>query len=812
MSRRLRRLRLVPVAATAWATAATATILPDVSGLLAAAGWSAAAVALVILIRPGRRRSLAVVLVLACASAAVVTSHVALAQPSRTALKTLAVEGGRAVEVTARVVGKVERRATTGLLAFDAVATRVATGPIAREVDLPVSITVSPDDVDRPELLDVGAVVVVRGTARPADPGERAVVLVSASAGLEVIAAPSGVEAFAGTLRDGLVAATHGLPDPGGGLIPGLAVGDTRGVDAALDAAMKTSSLSHLTAVSGANCALVVGLAFAGSALLGARRGVRVGAGVAALVGFVVLVTPEPSVARAAVMAGVAMLAVALGRPAVGVAVLCLAVTLLLAFDPWLSTSLGFALSAVATASLLLLARPLAAGLARWMPRALALALSVPLAAQLACGPLLVLIAPTVPLYGVAANLLAAPAAPIATVVGLAACLALPFPLLQSGLAAIAWLPASWIAGTARTFAGLPGGQVPWLEGWWGLAALALLGAAIALLIGSPSRRTVRVRALAGLLVAGVVGAGVGGAALTSVAGPLTLPSRWSILACDVGQGDAVLVRSAAEVALVDTGPDPAALDTCLARAGVGRLDLLILTHFDADHAGGVESVVGRVDRVVHGPPGSDAHERMLAGLQQAGAEVIEAHTGMEGALGDAVYRVVWPRAESKAYPPGNDSSVVVDIRGGGVPAALFLGDLSASPQAAIEASGLLDAPYDVVKVAHHGSADQDPALYRLAAPAVALVTVGAGNDYGHPRQETLEFLEEFGAVVARTDRDGVVAVWRGGSSIHVWRDVAAGLAPPGVAACVGPAGVAAGVGPPGVAACVGPPGVGPAG
>ena len=117
---------------------------------------------------------------------------------------------------------------------------------------------------------------------------------------------------------------------------------------------------------------------------------------------------------------------------------------------------------------------------------------------------------------------------------------------------------------------------------------------------------------------------------------------------------------------------------------------------------------------------------------------------------------MLWPRADSRAYPPGNDACVILDIRGGGVPASLFLGDLSASPQRAIEASGLLDPPYDVVKVAHHGSADQEPRLYRLAAPSVALITVGLGNDYGHPRQETLDVLEEIGAVVARTDREGV--------------------------------------------------------
>ena len=767
----------MPVVAVSWAVAAAATVVPALSAPFALCAWAVAIVALVpLLLRP---RATVLVIVMASAAAGVVASHVSLAQPARTALATLAVEGGRAVEVTARVVGKVERHAATGQLAFDAVASVVATGARERAVQLPVSIRILPDDVDRLDLLDVGSAILARGTARETDPGERSVVIVTAS-GLDVVEPPSGPAAWAAALRDGLVAATEGLPDPGGGLVPGLAVGDTSRVDAELDAAMKASSLSHLTAVSGANCALVVGLAFAGAAVLGARRGVRVGAGVAALIGFVVLVTPEPSVSRAAAMAGVAMLAVALGRSAVGTSVLCLAVTLLVAFDPWLATSLGFALSTVATASLLLVARPLAAGLERWMPRALALGLSVPLAAQLACGPLLVLIAPTVPLYGVVANLLAAPAAPLATVVGLAACLALPFPLLQSGLAALAWLPAAWIAGTASTFAHLPGGQVPWLEGWWGLAALAFFGVAVGILLGMRSRARSSVRHVAGAVVAAIVGVCAGGAALTGLAGPLTLPSDWAVLACDIGQGDAVLVRSADRVALIDTGPDPAALTGCLTRVGIVRLDLLVLTHFDADHAAGVPAVVGMVDRVLHGPPGSVEDERVLAALEDGGATLVAAHTGQEGSLGDASYRVLWPRAGSRAYPPGNDACVILDIRGGGVPASLFLGDLSASPQRAIEASGLLDPPYDVVKVAHHGSADQEPRLYRLAAPSVALVTVGLGNDYDHPRQETLDILEEVGAVVARTDRDGVLAVWQTPDGVGVWRERSAEVGPPG--------------------------------
>ncbi|MET0780811.1 MAG: ComEC/Rec2 family competence protein [Microbacterium sp.] len=797
MSRgRTSHLRLLPVAAGVWAAALSVTITPAMAGVVALVLWSLSPLALTVVAmrrrpraRSARRTGHAdVILVLALVAGAAAASHVAIAQPARVDAERFALAGGRAVVIEATVIGKVERRPTDEW-AFDALATRLITGAVGDPVRFDIAVRVRPSEVDRAELLAVGAAVEIHGTARMAPPGDRAVLVVTASRGVRVTAPSGGALAVAAGLRGGLVAATAGLPAPGAGLIPGLAVGDTSAVSADLDAAMKESSLSHLTAVSGANCAIVVGLAFAAVAAVGGSRRARVGGGVVALVGFVLLVTPEPSVVRAGAMAAIAMLGVLLGRTGAGMAMLALAVTVLLVADPWLAGSLGFALSAVATGSLLLFARPLANGLARRMPRALALALSVPLAAQLACGPLLVIIAPTVPLYGVVANLLAAPAAPIATIAGLAACLAAPLPWLQSGLTAIAWLPASWIAGTAHTFSGLPGDQVPWPEGWTGVAALALVSAAIGTVIvvprtsavsGRGTRRHERraqvprsqlLRIGAGLLLAVVVGVVVGGAALASAAGRWTLPPRWSVLACDIGQGDAVVVRSADAVALIDTGPEPEALERCLARAGVDRIDLLVLTHFDLDHAGGVEAVVGRTRNVVHGPAASIADETVLALLEEGGARLVRGRPDLSGTLGGAAWRVLWPPAQSLAFAAGNDASVVVDIRGGGVPATLFLGDLSTSPQTALAASGALDPPYDVVKVAHHGSADQDTRLYELADPAVALVTVGADNSYGHPRDEILDPLARLGARIARTDRDGLIAVWREGSDVRVWRE-----------------------------------------
>ncbi len=775
------RLRLVPVALTAWASAIVATIAPAAAAPIALTAWVVALATLGVALVKRRRTVAVAVVVLALAAAAASASHVAFAQPRRTAAAADAITGGRAIDIVATVVGKVERRAT-GELAMDAVAETITWGGKTHPIDVPVVIRVAASRIDGPRL-DVGAVVEARGTARPGMPGHRAVLDVSAGRGVTVLRAPDGILAAAADLRRGLADRVRGLPEPAAGLVPGLAVGDTVGVTSELDTAMKESSLSHLTAVSGANCAIVVGLGFGVAAIAGFGRRGRIASGLCALTGFVVLVTPEPSVVRAATMAGVAMVALALGRAGAGVSVLSLSVALLLVCDPWLGLSLGFALSAVATASLLVCARPFTRGLSRWMPRPLALALAVPLSAQLACGPLLVLIQPSVPLYGVVANLLAAPAAPVATVVGLLACLAYGIPWISGGLAAIAWVPAAWIAATADTVTRIPGDQLPWADGWVGAASLTGVGAAVGVLIALPpggTRPRRLARAASAAVLALVIGVTAGAGALSTVAGPLTVPARWSVLACDVGQGDAILLRDAGAVALVDTGPEPGALQSCLARTGVDRIDLLVLTHFDLDHVGGASALRGRVGTVLHGPTASPADRQIVAELVDGGATAIAAHEGLHGRLGGATWRVLWPRAYSPAFPSGNDASVVLDVRGGALPVSLFLGDLSAAPQAALAAATALAPPYEVVKVAHHGSADQDAELYRLVRPAVALVTVGAGNDYGHPRDETLALLADAGVHVTRTDRDGIVALSRSSGAIVVWRERGDGVGGPG--------------------------------
>jgi competence protein ComEC len=761
---------MLPVAAAAWVAAGLLTVLPAIAPTAMLSGIGIAALAAVAAVRRGRgRRRWWICLAVTAGFAAAVAGHVALAESARAALVEAA--DGRWVTATVTVTGRLDP-AASGDIWFDArtesVESDVGTDTGAEHGGVAVRIGVSAVDAADLDGVDLGAIVQVRGVAVRPDAGARAALLLRAEQ-VEVRALPSGVWAALADLRRGLVRSAAQLPDPGGALVPGLAVGDTSAVPPAVDEAMRAASLSHLTAVSGANCAIVVGLAFGAAALCGASRTGRIASGLVALTLFVLLVTPEPSVVRAAAMAAIAMCAVGLGRPAAGLAVLSAAVAVVLVLDPWIATSLGFALSAAATAALLLLARPLAYGLERYLPRTVALAIAVPLAAQLACGPLLVLLDPTVPLLGVLANLLAGPAAPLATIAGFFACLAAPAPLLQSGLIGIAWVPAAWIAEVARVTAAIPGQRLPWLAGPPGAALLAGVGALTALVIASrvTSRRSrlLRVAAAATLApVVGVIGAHV---ALGGVVSSWTTPGSWQVVACDIGQGDAILLRSQDAVMLVDTGPEPAVLSRCLSRFGVDTVDTLVLTHFDLDHSGGVAALIGRVGAVLHGPLDRDG-ARDVARLAQAGAAVHAVAVGARGRLGDASWRVLWPPASEKS--PGNAASVAVEVSGERMPAVLLLGDLDAEAQTRMIAA-LPPRTYDVVKVAHHGSADQSAGLYERIAARLALVSVGVDNDYGHPRPSLLTLLRRTGSRIARTDTDGDVALWLERDGLHLWRE-----------------------------------------
>lgn len=614
--------------------------------------------------------------------------------------------------------------------------------------------------------LALGTVVSATASLRPVDKWDSRGWIGHANRLHQVSPSPA-VFARADSLREAFLERSLGRGGDAGALLPGLSLGDTTGVPDDLERDMRRSALAHLVAVSGANCALVVGIAVWITALLGGSVRARLLSGTVVLVGFVILVTPEPSVIRAAVMAVIVLFAMALGRPFQGLPVLGLTVWVLLLIDPWRSVELAFVLSVAATAGILLGYARLAGVLEKIMPKPLAWFVALPLSAQLAVQPIVILLRPALPVWGIPANILAAPAAPLVTLFGVLGAITGPLPgPVADFFTWLGWFPAAWIAGIARAVALAPLTEVRWVAGIPGLIALAIATALALFAIPARSSRLWLVASGA------VLSAGLVSQALPGVVAQWRVPSGWSVAQCDVGQGDSVVYQAGDVTIVIDTGDSAELMEACLRTLRIRWVDYLLLSHFDRDHVGATEVFQGKTTTVLTGPPENDEDRERLAHLADHGARIVEVVEGDRFDLGSVVLDIVWP-AGGALSQPGNDSSVVtVFTPTGDCPACLSmvaLGDLGQMPQRMLSAR-LSGVSVDVVKVSHHGSADQYPDLYHQLGARVALIGVGATNRYGHPADSVMDFLADQGHHIIRSDKQGtsVVAAAKDGR-VQIW-------------------------------------------
>jgi competence protein ComEC len=568
-----------------------------------------------------------------------------------------------------------------------------------------------------------------------------------------VLGGPSAVQRAAETVRAKLRAACDSLPAAQRGVLPGMVVGDTSRLDRHLNDDFKAAGLTHLLVVSGANLAIVAGavLGLARFAGLGRRRAATLAA--VAVLGFVVVARPEPSVLRATVMAMIGLLALVSGRRRHGVAGLSGAVLLLVLADPELARSAGFALSVVATAALLVCAPRWRDLLRRRLPRVVAEPLAVAAAAQLACAPLLVMLSGELSVVAVGANLLAEPAVVPATLLGAAAGITAPFALPLARL--LVWpagLAAGWIVGVAHVAAALPYATVAWPAGLVGGAFLLAAGAIALLVLRRRTPRRLAAALLAGLLVVVIA---------VQVWQPGWPPRGWLFVACDVGQGDGlVLAAGRARAVVVDTGPDPGHMDQCLTDLGVRVIPLIVLTHPHADHIGGLPGALS--GRTVGGvvTSGRSAGEELR---DLRGEQVTPAQPGQRWAVGELSLTVLAPSPQGPRVSTRDDGTTVNNISVVMVAAwpglrVLLSGDVETEAQRSLVARV---GPVDVLKVPHHGSKSQDPAFLAASGASVAVISVGADNDYGHPAPATLTLLRNLGMRTFRTDTDGSIAVAR---------------------------------------------------
>ncbi|MEU5690480.1 DNA internalization-related competence protein ComEC/Rec2 [Actinosynnema sp. NPDC020468] len=615
-----------------------------------------------------------------------------------------------------------------------------------------------------------GQEVTASGTLAPTRAGELSVGMLRVRGPPKEVGPAPVWQRVADRLRKGLREVSGALDPEPAGLLPALVVGDTEGLSPRVVDEFRTAGLSHVLAVSGANLAILCGAVLLLLRLVGVGPRTCAAGASMALVGFVLLAGPEPSVLRAAVMGAVALLALVLGRERSALPALAASVVVLVLYDPELAADPGFGLSVVATAALVLLAPRWAAALKeRGVPVGIAEALAVPVAASLATAPLVVGLTGQVSLVSVPANLVAGPVVAPATVLGvLAAVLAQVHEGTARVLVEVAGPAMDWLVLVGRHAARVPGAAAHWPDGWLGGVLLAVVLAVAWVLL--------RLRRIRVLLVALVLGAVLVTVPVEVVA-PRWPPSGWAVVACDVGQGDAVVLATAERdrAVLIDTGPDPVPVLACLRRLGVRRIPLVVLSHLHADHIGGLAAVLAdqRVGAVAVGParrPGW-AWEQVREQARGSGAQVVELEVGRRLGWPGLEVEVLGPRsvpAVGEENTAVNDASVVLraSTAAGRV---LLTGDIELAGQADL-LGGHVDLRADVLKVPHHGSRYSAPEFLTAVRPRVALVSVGAGNRYGHPSGPLVDLLGRAGALVARTDQDGDTAVLPGPDGPRVVR------------------------------------------
>jgi competence protein ComEC len=575
------------------------------------------------------------------------------------------------------------------------------------------------------------------------------------------------------------------MPEPEASLLQGILLGVESGIPADLYEAYNTTGTSHIIVISGSNITIIAALfAAAFGRLLGKRRAYWFT--VAGIVLYVLLVGADAAVVRAGVMGGLYVTALHLGRRATAYVSLFASAILLTFVNPLALWDVGFQLSFAATLGLILFTPGIESlferGLKRFVSperakealRYLNDVLIVTLAAQILTTPLVIYQFGRLSLVAPLTNLLILPAQPPIMIWGGAATLTGLVPFLEPLARAIAWFPWLCLAYTNAV--------VRWMAGW-PLASLQISQANAsrlifyyAVIIGAAwalRQRKGYIRRFWNWLTsrwstAVILGVPAVVAVLIWLA-ILQLPDgRLHVAFLDVGQGDAIFITTPqGQQILVDGGPSPAALTSALGKQMPfwdRSIDLLVMTHPDADHITGLVDALDRfrVDGWLdNGRPDDDAlYAECQTRLVAARVPCQAVHLGNRLDLGKGVtVEVLHPPAEfmSGTESDQNNNSVVLRLVWGQA-SFLLTGDMEAEAERLLLQSGEPLAA-DVLKVAHHGSGGASTAEFLAAVdPQYAVISVGADNRFGHPKQEVLDRLAQLGNVtVLRTDESGTI-------------------------------------------------------
>jgi competence protein ComEC len=552
----------------------------------------------------------------------------------------------------------------------------------------------------------------------------------------------------------------RGLPPPQAALLRGMVLGQDEALSERTRTDFQAAGLSHLVAASGQNVMLLCALVFALSAVIGVGLRARLVLALAAIALYVPLAGAGPSIQRAGVMGAAGVTATMAGTPASRSYALLLAAAVTLVANPRAVDDVGWQLSFAAVVAIMVLAKPVGRALRRRrVPGGLSEAIALTVAASIGTAPLIALHFDRTSVVSLPANVLAAPAvAPVMWLGMVAAAIGQVSATAATPFTALAAYPLAFVGWVGEAAGRLPDASVAVPVG-----VVAAVCAAAALGIVAPRARRGLAVGTALVVVVVLVFVRVPG-------GGLAPPAGLRVTFLDIGQGDATLIQERRTSVLVDTGPPDGGVVARLRHAGVRRLDLLVVTHAQADHDGGAAAVLRAmpVGMLLDGRDGvrDPLGLRMAAEARRRHVPVAAPAAGETLRAGRIALRVLSPVPEAPEAHAGvdpNQRAIVAEAQVG-----RFRMLLTADAESDV-LSGLDLAPVDVLKVSHHGSADPGLAsvLERLR-PRVAAIEVGAHNTYGHPAAGTLRTLRAAGVAVYRTDRDGSVRLEERGGRLVV--------------------------------------------
>ena len=563
-------------------------------------------------------------------------------------------------------------------------------------------------------------------------------------------------------VRSNFLEITTSLSGDARELLPGLILGDTRNQSLALSQDMKNSGLTHLTAVSGGNIAILL------LAIIWLCQKFRftikkqIVTGLFTLIIFALLVRTEPSVVRASLMGAISLLGLFTGTRRHGISALVTTICIALLVDPNLAVSWGFCLSVFATAGLLVFTRPFANKISELVPRipeSLSVLIAVALSAQISTAGLIAGFSGQITLWSIPANLLASPVIPFVTILGYLSLVFsnfyTPFAYMFGYLAAIF---ANWIGFLAHYFASNETSIIHVPKGIIGFLLISFIMALSAFLIFLVAKTKIENKRT---LVISIFLILISSLILKSKDVKNWPIRNWQFVMCDVGQGDGLVLKdSNGKVLVVDVGPNGQLMNDCLKKLGVKTIDVLMLTHFHADHVEGLELVKNRhkIQKVYLTWVEDPVYE--VERTKQLLNDVLTFHikSGEVISLGEMKIQCLWPtKIKMNLGSIPNNSSLVnlVTIKNASF---LLTGDIEPPAQEAIQKLWKIPK-VDVVKVPHHGSKFQDANFPKWTRARLALISVGQENSYGHPAKLTLDLYRDSGMQVLSTDEVGSIAI-----------------------------------------------------